>query len=80
MRVCETMMMTLNPKTNVCDIVAMIFNQTRNQHTLTVQMKNWLPLVLGPAFAILRTPGPVWDTAGHSMYQKYAISDALKTV
>ncbi|EMS62570.1 hypothetical protein CFC21_000100 [Triticum aestivum] len=27
--------------------------------TLTVQMKNWLPLVFGPAFAMLSTPGPV---------------------
>jgi hypothetical protein len=29
------------------------------QFTLTVQMKNWLPLVFGPALAILTTPGPV---------------------
>ena len=27
--------------------------------TLTVQMKNWLPLVFGPALAMLSTPGPV---------------------
>lgn len=30
---------------------------------MTVQMKNWLPLVLGPAFAMLRIPGPVCFTA-----------------
>ena len=30
--------------------------------TLTVQMKNWLPLVFGPALAILTAPGPVWTT------------------
>lgn len=30
--------------------------------TLTVQMKNWLALVLGPALAILTTPGPRWTT------------------
>jgi hypothetical protein len=37
----------------------------RQLFTLTVQIKNWLPLVLGPAFAILRTPGPICDTAKH---------------
>jgi hypothetical protein len=31
--------------------------------TFTVQMKNWLPLVLGPAFAMLKTPGPTCFTA-----------------
>lgn len=61
-------------------IAAMMFNQTRNERTLTVQMKNWLPLVLGPAFAILTIPGPVCTTAGHSMYQKNAVSDALKAM
>lgn len=73
------MMITSNPKT-LCGRVAMMFNQERNQHTLTVQMKNWLPLVFGPAFAILTIPGPVWDTARHSIYQKYAATDALKAV
>lgn len=31
--------------------------------TLTVQMKNWLPLVSGPALAMLKTPGPTCFTA-----------------
>ena len=31
----------------------------------TVQMKNWEPLVLGPAFAMLRIPGLVCLTAWH---------------
>ena len=31
--------------------------------TLTVHIKNWLPLVFGPAFAMLTTPGPTWTTA-----------------
>lgn len=29
------------------------------QAVLAVQMKNWDPLVLGPALAMDRTPGPV---------------------
>lgn len=36
---------------------------TTERVTLTVQIKNWLPLVLGPAFAILTTPGPTCVTA-----------------
>lgn len=36
-----------------------------SEHTFTVQMKNWLPFVLGPAFAILITPGPVCFTKAH---------------
>lgn len=31
--------------------------------TFTVQMKNWLPLVPGPALAMLSTPGPTCFTA-----------------
>ena len=30
-----------------------------NQEVLTVQMKNWEPLVPGPALAMERIPGPV---------------------
>lgn len=30
-----------------------------NHAVLTVQRKNWEPLVLGPALAMERTPGPV---------------------
>eukprot|EP00409_Alexandrium_fundyense_P003343 CAMPEP_0185903476 /NCGR_PEP_ID=MMETSP0196C-20130402/2726_1 /TAXON_ID=2932 /ORGANISM="Alexandrium fundyense, Strain CCMP1719" /LENGTH=97 /DNA_ID=CAMNT_0028622539 /DNA_START=128 /DNA_END=421 /DNA_ORIENTATION=+ len=30
-----------------------------SQAVLTVQRKNWEPLVLGPAFAMERMPGPV---------------------
>lgn len=31
-------------------------------HTATVHKKNWLPFVLGPAFAMLKMPGPVCFT------------------
>lgn len=34
--------------------------------TFTVHMKNWLPLVLGPAFAMLNTPGPTCFTANRT--------------
>lgn len=37
--------------------------EMKNLLTLMVQMKNWLPLVLGPAFAMLKIPGPVCFTA-----------------
>lgn len=43
-------------------IVTKMIEQEKILDTLTVQMKNWLPFVLGPAFAMLRTPGPTWDT------------------
>lgn len=33
-------------------------NYVKSKFTLTVQMKNWLPLVFGPAFAMLTIPGP----------------------
>lgn len=39
-----------------------IIRNIEEEYTLTVHMKNWLPFVLGPAFAMLTTPGPVWDT------------------
>lgn len=34
--------------------------------TFTVQMKNWLPFVSGPALAMLSTPGPTCFTADKS--------------
>lgn len=46
--------------------------EMKNLLTLMVQMKNWLPLVLGPAFAMLKIPGPVCFTAKtkHQYYLK----------
>lgn len=36
--------------------------------TFTVQMKNWLPLVPGPALAMLNTPGPTCFTVNKTRY------------
>lgn len=52
----------------------------RNIHTAIVHRKNWLPFVLGPAFAMLRIPGPVCltDQATHKSVNKiHQISTAL---
>lgn len=41
----------------------MKLKKRRNNHlTLTVQIKNWLPLVSGPALAMLNTPAPTCFT------------------
>ena len=40
-----------------------IENDYSSYLTFTVQMKNWLPLVSGPALAMLKTPGPTCFTA-----------------
>ena len=36
-----------------------VFSRITHHVVLAVQMKNWDPLVLGPAFAMERIPGPV---------------------
>ena len=36
-----------------------VFSRITHHAVLAVQMKNWDPLVLGPAFAMERIPGPV---------------------
>ena len=56
----------LDPKQSMASTISMpsfILPKTTcllsNQSVLAVQMKNWEPFVLGPAFAMDKMPGPV---------------------
>lgn len=78
----ESRMLQLSRENIKCELIypqqplTITFTSKRHHsHTLTVQMKNWLPLVLGPAFAILTTPGPICDTAIHFMLQNHMCKD-----
>jgi hypothetical protein len=42
-------------------------------------MKNWLPFVLGPALAMLRTPGPRCDTTILNKKEKWKEKDDTAT-